>query len=126
MLRKILDFLRAYWQPLLFILLAMVFVYIGIIQHWDKRLMAGLVLLVGLLSNVFTGIVALVAMIPFLGPLIIKVLSIPFFWILNALGYFVSVLFVKKGYGSQVVQGRVLTIVLLVGVVIGYVLGKIF
>ena len=124
-MRKFLDFLRAYWQPLLFILLAAIFVYIGILQQWDKRLMAGLVLLVGLVSNVFSGIVALVAMIPFLGPLIIKVLSIPFFWILNALGYFVSVLFVKKGYGSQVVQGRVLTIVLLIGVVIGYVLGKI-
>lgn len=114
-----------YWKTFAFIIVAGIFVYVGLIYEWDKEIMAGLVLLFGILSHAFAGMVGLVALIPFIGPLLIKVLSIPVFWLLNAGGYFVSIIFVKKGFGSSVVQGRVLTIVLLVGVVIGYILGKI-
>lgn len=125
MFTRIKDFIESNWKPITFILATVVFVLLGLHFHWDKKLMAGLVVLVGILSNAFAGVVALLGLIPFLGPLLIKVLSIPFFWILNALGYFVSIFFVRKGYGTQVVNSRVLTITLLVGVVIGYILGKL-
>ena len=114
-----------YWKTFVFFIVAGVFVYVGLIFEWDKEIMAGLVVLFGILSHAFAGLVGLIALIPFIGPLLIKVLSIPVFWLLNAGGYFVSIFFVKKGYGSSVVKSRVLTIVLLVGVVIGYILGKI-
>jgi len=122
---RIKDFLDSNRKPILFILATVVFVILGLQLHLDKKLMAGLVVLVGILSNAFAGIVALLGLVPFIGPLLIKVLSIPFFWILNALGYLLSIFFVRKGYGTQVVNSRVLTIVLLVGVVIGYILGKL-
>ena len=125
MFTRIKDFLESNWKPILFIVATIGFVLLGLHLHWDKKLMAGLVVLVGILSNAFAGVVALIGLVPFLGPLLIKVLSIPFFWLLNALGYFVSIFFVRKGYGTQVVNSRVLTIVLLVGVVIGYILGKL-
>ncbi|MCF7801977.1 MAG: hypothetical protein K9N34_08155 [Candidatus Marinimicrobia bacterium] len=125
MLMRIKDIFESNWKSIVFILATVAFVLLGLQFHWDKKLMAGLVVLVGILSNAFAGVVALLGLIPFLGPLLIKVLSIPFFWILNALGYFVSIFFVRKGYGTQVVNSRVLTIVLLVGVVIGYILGKL-
>ncbi|MCF7797582.1 MAG: hypothetical protein K9N36_07410 [Candidatus Marinimicrobia bacterium] len=125
MFARIKDIFESNWKPIVFILATVAFVLVGLQFHWDKKLMAGLVVLVGILSNAFAGVVALLGLIPFLGPLLIKVLSIPFFWILNALGYFVSIFFVRKGYGTQVVNSRVLTIVLLVGVVIGYILGKL-
>ena len=114
-----------YWKTFAFFIVAGIFVYVGLLYEWDKEIMAGLLVLFGILSHAFAGVVGLVALIPFVGPLLIKVLSIPVFWLLNAGGYFVSIIFVKKGFGSSVVQGRVLTIVLLVGVVIGYILGKI-
>lgn len=125
MFTRVKDFLDSNRKPILFIVATVVFVILGLHLHLDKKLMAGLVVLVGILSNAFAGIVALLGLVPFLGPLLIKVLSIPFFWLLNALGYFVSIFFVRKGYGTQVVNSRVLTIVLLVGVVIGYILGKL-
>jgi len=117
--------LAEYWITFVFLIAAGVFIYVGLRYEWDKEIMAGLLVLFGIISHAFAGVVGLVALIPFIGPLIIKVLSIPVFWLLNAGGYFVSILFVKKGFGSSVVQGRVLTIVLLVGVVIGFILGKI-
>jgi len=125
MFTRLKDFIESSWKPILFILATAAFILLGLNLHWDKKLMAGLVVLVGILSNAFAGVVALIGLVPFLGPLLIKVLSIPFFWLLNALGYFVSIFFIRKGYGTQVVNSRVLTIVLLVGVVIGYILGKL-
>jgi len=59
------------------------------------------------------------------GPILIKVLTIPFFWILNGLGYFVSIIAIRRGYTKEVVSSRVLTIALLVGITIGYILGQI-
>jgi hypothetical protein len=64
-------------------------------------------------------------MIPVIGPLIVNVLSIPFFWLVNALGYFISILAIKKGYTRQVINSRVLTLSVLVGIVIGYILGNL-
>ena len=67
----------------------------------------------------------LIALIPIAGPLIIKVVTLPFFWLLNGLGYFVSIVAIKKGYNSEMINSRVLTIALLIGVLIGYILGHI-
>jgi hypothetical protein len=117
--------LKEHRKTFSFLLITIVFFYIGYLRDWDKEIMAGLVVLAGILSHAFAGLVALIALIPWIGPLLIKVLSIPVFWLLNAAGYFVSIIFVKKGFGSSVVQSRVLTIVLLVGVVIGFILGKV-
>jgi len=91
----------------------------------SKSATAGFVVLFGVVSNAFAGLVALVGMIPFVGPLIIKVLSIPFFWMLNGLGYFVSAVAIKKGYTREVIGHRALTIVLLIGVVVGFILGRL-
>ncbi|MFQ6608818.1 MAG: hypothetical protein ACE5EE_09820 [Fidelibacterota bacterium] len=89
-----------------------------------KEIVAFVTVVLSLLTQAFAGLAALIAMIPFIGPIIVKVLSIPFFWLVNALGYFVSVLAIKKGYTKQVISSRVLTIAVLVGIVIGYILGN--
>tara|TARA_B100000749_G_C18283955_1_gene405550 strand:+ start:272 stop:649 length:378 start_codon:yes stop_codon:yes gene_type:complete len=91
----------------------------------DEKAVVFFTLLLGLFTQVFSGLGALIALIPWIGPFIIKVFTIPFFWILNALGYFVSVLAIKKGYTKEVASSRVLTVALLTGIVVGYVLGHI-
>ena len=91
----------------------------------DEKAVVFFTLLLGLFTQVFSGLGALIALIPWIGPFIIKVFTIPFFWTLNALGYFVSVLAIKKGYTKEVASSRVLTVALLTGIVIGYVLGHI-
>lgn len=125
MFQRTLDIITEYWKTFVFLIATGVFIYVGLELEWDKEIMAGFVVLFGILSHAFAGVVGLIALVPIIGPLLIKVLSIPIFWLLNAGGYFVSILFVKKGYGSSVVQGRVLTMVLLLGIVIGFILGKL-
>ena len=106
---------------ILVLLLIPLLVYLGV----PKEIVAFVTLVLGLLTKAFAGFAALIAMIPIIGPLVVKVLSIPFFWLVNSLGYFVSILAIKKGYTRQVVNSRVLTLSVLVGIIIGYILGNV-
>ena len=82
-------------------------------------------LLLGYITNVFVGLTTLVGLFPIIGPLIVKVFTIPFFWFLNGLGYFTSAYAIKTGYGRDIVGHRLITITLLTGIVLGYILGHL-
>ena len=98
---------------------------IAITYGVDKKFVVFITLFLGLFTQIFSGFGALVTTIPLVGPIILKVFTIPFFWVLNALGYFVSVIAIKKGYKKEVASSRVLTIALLLGIIVGYILGHI-
>ena len=91
----------------------------------DRKLVAILSLLIAWLTNAFIGIGTFVALIPIIGPIIVNIFSIPFFWLMNGVGYFTTAYAVKKGYKKQLITHRLLTFVLLTGLVIGYVLGHL-
>jgi hypothetical protein len=111
----------------MFIALVLVLLLIPILIFLEvpKEIIAFVTLILALLTKALAGLAALIAMIPIIGPLIVNVLSIPFFWLVNALGYFISILAIKKGYTRQVINSRVLTLSVLVGIVIGYILGNL-
>ena len=67
----------------------------------------------------------MIAKIPFFGPFLLKVVSIPVFYSLNALGWVVSAIAIKKGYVNELSKSRTVTFALLVGIIIGYILGNI-
>jgi hypothetical protein len=60
-----------------------------------------------------------------IGPLIIKVVTIPGFFLLNALGTVVSGIAIKKGYTAKLAKGRVVTLGLMIGIIIGYIIGNL-
>jgi len=99
------------------------FIYFMLELKWDVRAIAIITLVVGYITNVFAGLSILTASIPILGPIIVKLFAIPFFWMLNLTGYFTSLVAIKKGYGKTVMSHRIITIALLTGIVIGYILG---
>ena len=100
-------------------------ILIGLLLGLDARIVAALAALFGLLSNTFAGLAALIALVPWAGPIIIKVLSLPIIWLMNGAGYFTAIFLAKRGHSRSVVDSRILTVVLLVGIIIGYILGKI-
>ena len=91
----------------------------------DEKIVVFTTLVLGIFTQVFAGLGALIAMIPILGPILIKVVTIPFFWMINALGHGVSIVAIKKGYTDELVKSRVLTIALLIGIVLGYIMGNL-
>ena len=110
-------------------ILTLISIAIGVVLmlHFgvDKKAVAIVTLIVGFMTNAFAGVVALITMVPIIGPLIIKVLTIPFFWLLNAMGYFTSAYAIKKGYGKDVMTHRLIVITLLIGIVLVYILGHL-
>ena len=100
-------------------------VYLMLAYKLDIRAITILTLLLAYVTNVFIGLTTLVGLIPLIGPLLVKVFTIPFFWLLNGMGYFTSAYAIKKGYGRDIVSHRLITIVLLTGIVLGYILGHL-
>tara|TARA_A100001234_G_scaffold196134_1_gene185453 strand:- start:1259 stop:1591 length:333 start_codon:yes stop_codon:yes gene_type:complete len=91
----------------------------------NDRIIILATLVLGIFTQIFTGITSLIAIIPFFGPFILKVVSIPIFYFLNALGWVVSAIAIKKGYVNELSRSRTITFALLVGIIIGYILGNI-
>ncbi|MHB1094215.1 hypothetical protein [Thiobacillus sp.] len=100
-------------------------VWLGLHFNIDRSVIAASVVAVGLISNAFVWLLGIIALVPVIGPLIVKVLSIGFIWLLNALGYLVSYIAIRRGYSKDVLTYRGLTIALVIGIVIGFVLGRL-
>jgi len=100
-------------------------VWLGLYLNVDRSVIAGSVLAVGLISNAFAWLLGIVALVPIIGPVIVKVLSIGFIWLLNAVGYLVSYIAIRRGYSKDVLTYRGLTVAIIIGIVIGFVLGKL-
>lgn len=101
-------------------------IIIGLFLGIDEALIGIVVVFVGLLGQAFASLIAWIALIPIVGPIVAKVLALPFFWILNGIGYFASIVAIRRGYSREVINYRILTVVLLIGVTVGYILGKLF
>ncbi|MCC6476004.1 hypothetical protein IT157_03030 [bacterium] len=118
-------FWATYRRAILGLVIVGIVVLLGLAAGLDAGVLTAVAALVGILTQAFSGLVGLIALIPWLGPLVIKALSIPLVWILNGAGYFFSVVLAGRGYGKSVVQSRILTVVLIVGIVIGFIIGKL-
>jgi hypothetical protein len=100
-------------------------VWLGLHFNVDHQAIAGGVVLIGLVSHAFAWLLGVIALVPVIGPIIVKVLSIGFIWLLNAVGYLVSYIAIRRGYSKDVLTYRGLTIAVIVGIVIGFVLGRL-
>ena len=114
------------WKVMVALWLIMLgLVWMALSYNVDKTVIAGSVVVVGLVSNAFAWLLGIVALVPVIGPLIVKVLSIGFIWLLNAIGYLVSLVAIRRGYSRDVLTYRGVTIALIIGIVIGYILAKL-
>jgi len=119
------PFLNTYGKQILIWSVITAFIGIALKMGIDQKVVVFGTIVIGVFTQAFAGLAALIATIPLIGPFIIKVLAIPFFWILNALGYFVGAVAIKKGYRSEFTKSRILTLALLIGIIIGYIIGHL-
>ena len=94
-------------------------------QERIGHVIAVVILVVGWLSQVFTAVLGVIALIPIVGPLIVSIVTLPFFLLVNGIAYVVTLVAVRKGHVRSAVESRILVTALLVGIVIGYVLGRL-
>lgn len=105
--------------------LIILLINVGVYLHIDKGIITVAVVVFGILGNAFAGLAAIISMVPIIGPLLIKVLSLPLFWLLNSMGYFVSAVAIKRGHKKEILNYRVITIVFLVGFAVGFIIAKL-
>tara|TARA_Y100001960_G_C14671935_1_gene826473 strand:+ start:596 stop:979 length:384 start_codon:yes stop_codon:yes gene_type:complete len=96
-------------------------IYFGI----DKKFILFVTFAFGVFTQLFAGLGSIIALIPIIGPLIIKIITIPGFFLLNAMGTIISGIAIKKGYTSQMAKGRIITLALMIGIIIGYIIGNL-
>lgn len=109
--------------PMLLLILALT--WLGVHYGMDARVVTVGALLLGVVSNAFLWLLAIIGTVPVIGPLIVKVLAMPLIWVLNAIGYLVSIRAIQRGYTKDVITYRSLTIALLVGIIIGFVIASL-
>jgi hypothetical protein len=96
-------------------------IYFGI----NNSVITAVVILIGIAGHAFAALIAWIGLIPLVGPMIAQILSLPFIWILNGIGYLVSLVAIKRGYSKDVINYRMATATLIVGIIIGYIIGKV-
>jgi hypothetical protein len=119
------DFILTFWKTILIWIFIVIFILIALHFKVDKLVIGGIVVIFGLVTEAFIGILGIICLVPILGPIIAKILALPLFWIINSLGYFLSIIAIKKGYSREVISYRILTIVFLVGIVVGFIIGRV-
>ena len=114
------------WMVMVPVWLAMIgLAWWALEQQVDTSVIAGSVVVVGLITNAFAWLLGLVGLVPVIGPLIVKLFSLGFLLLLNAVGSLVSFIAIKRGYSKDVLTYRGLTIAVIIGIVIGFILGKL-
>ncbi len=111
-------------------ILIMISVFYGLTYFGvDKILSTAIVALMGVFMEVarqvFSQFIFIIQSIPYIGPIIAKVIVWPFFITINAVAYLVTLTIIRiKGY-KQVANAKVLTAVFLIGILLGFILGRI-
>ncbi|MBT3502469.1 MAG: hypothetical protein HN674_04205 [Candidatus Marinimicrobia bacterium] len=124
-MKSLSSFIKIYRKQIFGWILAITIIGVALYFGIDKKIILFVTFVVSIFTQIFVGLGALVGMIPFIGPLIIKAISIPVFWFLNAMGYVVSGVAIKKGYATELAKSRIVTLGLLIGIIIGYILGHL-
>ena len=117
--------LKIFYKKILFWIFLAVIVAFAINHGIDKKLIVFSAFIISVFTEAFVGFSALIAAVPVIGPMIIKIVTIPVLWVFNAMGTLVSGLAIKKGYATELARGRILTLSLLIGMIIGYIIGNL-
>jgi hypothetical protein len=124
-MNKPIQFLSNYRGAIITWLVIAILVQLGFYLSVDKDIITFVVVIIGILGQAFAALIAWIGLIPVVGPIVAHVLTLPFIWLLNGVGYLVSIVAIKRGYSKDVLNYRVITVILLIGITLGYILGKL-
>src|SRR3989304_5686647 len=122
---RITQFLKNYEYAIIAWVIIIWLVTMAIYYSWDREVIGAFIILVGVVGQAFAALGVWVGLVPIVGPLVVKVLSWPLIWLLNGIGYIASVIAIKRGYTKDILNTRVMALMLLIGITIGYILGKL-
>ena len=95
----------------------------------DKILTTTIVALLGIFMEIarqiFSQALFIIQSIPYIGPVVAKVIVWPFFITINGVAYLLTLFFIRiKGF-KEVANARILTTIFLIGILVGFILGRV-
>lgn len=95
----------------------------------DKLLITAIIALFGifmeLARDIFSQMIFIIKSIPYIGPIIAKIIVWPFFITINGIAYLVTLTFIRIRGVKEVANARILTTTFLVGLLVGLILGRL-
>lgn len=119
------TFFRKNWKVVAMLAVLVLFVAISQRFGFDKKIVVLVVIFFGYVTQFFSIIASWITLIPVIGPPAAHIISLPFFLIVNALAYLVTFLAIRKGYTKDVAGSKILVTALLIGIIIGFALGRL-
>lgn len=102
--------------------------YILIYMKVDKILTTALVALLGIFMemarHIFSQAIFIIQAIPYIGPILAKIIVWPFFITINGIAYLVTLTFIRIRGVKEVANARILTTTFLIGLLVGIILGR--
>ncbi|GAG70427.1 hypothetical protein ES708_33229 [subsurface metagenome] len=111
-------------------ILIMISIFYGLTYFGvDKILSTAIVALLGIFMEiarqVFSQVIFIIQSIPYIGPIIAKVVVWPFFITINGIAYLVTLTFIRVRGVKEVANAKLLTAVFLIGILLGFILGRV-
>ena len=106
------SFFKSHWKHVVIWIAIVSIIVIALRYGIDKKAVVFGTVVLGVFTQAFAGLAALVGALPLIGPFIVKVFALPLVWIIHATGSFVGAVAIKKGYSKDMVKSRVLTLAL--------------
>ena len=119
------QYLKTHWKHIVVWTVIVSVIVVALRYGIDKKAVVFGTVLIGVFTQAFAGLAALVGALPLIGPFIVKIFALPIIWVIQATGSFVGAVAIKKGYSKEMVKSRVLTLDLSIGILIGYIIGHI-
>jgi len=119
------QYLKTHWKHIVVWAVIISVIVVALRFGIDKKAVVFGTVLIGVFTQAFAGLAALVGALPLIGPFIVKIFALPIIWVIQATGSFVGAVAIKKGYSKEMAKSRVLTLALSIGILIGYIIGHI-
>lgn len=110
----------------LFLLIYYLFRYTKIDAFLITVVIALTGIVIELFSSLFTYLLVLIKSIPYIGPMVANIITWPIFVTLNVAAYFVTLIVIRFKGMAMVKDARIITTIFLIGLLLGFILGRIF
>jgi hypothetical protein len=120
---------RSFFSPsrrnvVVWVVIATVIV-VGWTLNLSKGLLAVIFLIGGLFTQAFTFVVSLIAVIPVFGPILVSILTWPVLFIIKGMTFIMTYFAIRRGYGRDIIRANVLASTFFVGILLGFILGRV-
>ena len=118
--------LKSHYWILMALGFMMTLIYLMVYFQLDNRIITIIAIIIAYITNLFSSLLLMISAIPIIGPMIVKILTLPVFWLINGLSYFTSAYAIQQGHGKIIFKQRILILILLFGIIVGYIIGNLF